>query len=233
MTYATYWIKQSVMRYIEKFGTVVRMPSVTQQKILCYKKTVERLSQKYGRIPTDKETAVEMCISASELNNLKKYSQSIISLDIPCGEDTKDTIGNSIISELNIENDVINKIYDAYEKSELWGIVERYTSTREYEVVKSRYVNGETLQTIADRENISKQMVRDIEASAIRKLRYGKAKRELQDKLDLIDCGIYRNGISKFNEHNFTSTVEYVALRRAELKEQLRSIEKLHREQRL
>ena len=45
MTYAGYWIKQSVQRYIEQCGTVVKIPSHTRQKIARYKKTVERLSQ--------------------------------------------------------------------------------------------------------------------------------------------------------------------------------------------
>lgn len=45
MTYAGYWIKQSVQRYIEKCGAVVKIPSHTRQKIARYKKTVERLSQ--------------------------------------------------------------------------------------------------------------------------------------------------------------------------------------------
>lgn len=44
-----------------------------------------------------------------------------------------------------------------------------------------------------------------------------KAKRELLEKLDIVEAGAYRNSINKFNEHGFTSTEEYIALRRAEL----------------
>ena len=220
MTYATYWIKQTALRYIENCGSVVRIPSTAKQKILRYKKIVERLSQEYGRMPTDKEIAESMCISISFLDNLKKYSQSISSLDAPLNCDTEDTIGSTLKADFNLEEDTIDKIHDDYTKSELWGIVERYTYTRENEVIKSRFINNDTLQMIAYREEITRQRVRDLEASAIRKLRRGKARRELQEKFDMVDCGICRNGVAKFKEHNFTSTVEYIAIRRAEIKEE-------------
>ncbi len=44
-----------------------------------------------------------------------------------------------------------------------------------------------------------------------------KARRELLEKFDIVEAGAYRNSMSKFNEHGFTSTVEYIALRRAEI----------------
>ncbi len=44
-----------------------------------------------------------------------------------------------------------------------------------------------------------------------------KARRELLEKLDIVEAGAYRNSMSKFNEYGFTSTVKYIALRRAEI----------------
>ena len=54
-------------------------------------------------------------------------------------------------------------------------------------------------------------------AEDMRRLRIGKAKRELLEKFDIVEAGAYRNSMNKFNEHGSTSTVEYIALRRAEL----------------
>ena len=51
----------------------------------------------------------------------------------------------------------------------------------------------------------------------MRKLRTGRARRELLEKFDIVEAGVYRNSMSKFNEHGFTSTVEYIALRRVEI----------------
>ena len=44
--------------------------------------------------------------------------------------------------------------------------------------------------------------------------------KKLQERLDIVDCGMYRNGVAKFNEHGFTSTVEYIAMRRIEIEEE-------------
>ena len=57
MTYAVYWIKQTVIQYIEKCGYIIRIPRDKRNKILHYKKAVEMLYQKNGRTPTDTEIA--------------------------------------------------------------------------------------------------------------------------------------------------------------------------------
>ena len=70
---------------------------------------------------------------------------------------------------------------------------------------------------VAREQDLSFDRIRQIKESGLRKLRIGKAKRELLEKFDIVEAGAYRNSINKFNEHGFTSTVEYIALRRAEL----------------
>ena len=70
MTYARYWIKQSVQHYIEKCGSLVRIPSRVRQNMIRYNKTVQKLIQDHGRIPTDKEIADSMQISISEFEYL-------------------------------------------------------------------------------------------------------------------------------------------------------------------
>ena len=45
MTYARFWIVQSVQRYLEKCGSIVRIPSHTRQKIARYRKAVEKIQQ--------------------------------------------------------------------------------------------------------------------------------------------------------------------------------------------
>lgn len=220
MTYAGYWIKQVVIRYIENSGSVIRIPSYMREKIIRYKKCVEKLSQKLGRLPTDDEIVKAMDISKSELDKMKIHLHGISSLDAPLNNDTDDTLGSTVKADFSLENETIDKIYDDYAKNELWAIVEDYTTKQENEIIRNRYINEETLQVIADRNGLSRDRVRQIEASALRKLGSGKAKRKLQERLDIVDCGMYRNGVAKFNEHGFTSTVEYIAMRRMEIEEE-------------
>lgn len=70
---------------------------------------------------------------------------------------------------------------------------------------------------IARETGLTLNRVRQIKENGLRKLRIGQAKRELLEKLDVVEAGEYRNSLKKFNEHGFTSTVEYIAVRRAEL----------------
>ena len=219
MTYAGFWIKQSAQRYIEKCSSVVRIPSNTKQKIIRYNKTVQKLTQEQSRAPADKEVADSMQISVSEVEHLKTYSQSISSLDAPLNDDTDTTLGESIQADYSLEDIAIDKIYEEHSKSELWGIVERYTADRENHIIKEYFMHNKSMPEIAREENLTVSRIREIKEKGLRRLRRGNAKRELYEKFEIVECGIYRNSMNKFNEHNFTSAVEYIAIRKTEIKE--------------
>lgn len=217
MTYAGYWIKQSVQRYIEKCGAVVKIPSYTRQKIACYKKTVERLSQEQGRTPTDAEVAANMGVLVAAVQEIKGYMQGVASLDSSLSVDDELTLGDSVQADFSLEDETIDKMYEEYSKSELWGIVEHYTGERENHIIKEYFIHNKSMPEIAKEQSITVGRVREIKEAGLRRLRIGKAKRELLEKFDIVEAGEYRNSISKFNEHGFTSTVEYIAIRRAEI----------------
>ncbi len=75
MAYAEYWIRQSVQRHLEKYGSAVRIPSHTRHKIARYKKTVQELEQESGRVPTGNEIADKMRVSVRLLPELKIQMQ--------------------------------------------------------------------------------------------------------------------------------------------------------------
>ena len=217
MTYAGYWIKQSVQRYIEKCGAVVKIPSHTRQKIARYKKTATRLSQEQGRTPTDAEVAANMGVSVAAVQEIKGYMQVVASLDSPLSVDDELTLGDSVQADFSLEDETIDKMYEEYSKNELWGIVEHYTGERENHIIKEYFIHNKSMPEIAKEQSITVGRVREIKEAGLRRLRIGKAKRELLEKFDIVEAGEYRNSMSKFNEHGFTSTVEYIAIRRAEI----------------
>lgn len=220
MTYAGYWIRQSAQQYIEKCGSVVKIPTAIRRKILRYKKTVQKLTQEKSRMPTDEEIADYMMITVLEVEKLKQYSQSVSSLDAPLNEDADITLGDNVQSDFDLENETIDKICDENAKNELWGIVERYTAKRENDIIQDYFLHNKSLVQIAKEYNLSVQRVRNIKETGIHRLKREKAKKELQEKFEVVDCGMYRNGVNGFKEHNFSSTVEYIALRRAEIQEE-------------
>ena len=217
MTYAEYWIRQSVQRYFEKCGSVIKIPSYTRQKIARYKKTVQELGQGLGRVPTDNEIADKMRISVGLLPELKIQMQGVASLDTPLSDDSSLTLADTVQTDYSLEDDTIDKIYAERSKSELWGIVARFTSEKENHIIREIFINNQTMAAVAREQGIPFDRIRQIKEKGLRKLRTGRARRELLEKFDIVEAGAYRNSMSKFNEHGFTSTVEYIALRRAEI----------------
>lgn len=232
MTYAMYWIKQSVQQYVEKCGSVIRIPSHIRQKIARYKKSVESLLQEYGRTPTDEDVAAAMNISVVEIQKFKNYMQGVVSLDTPLSVDNEFILGDSIQADFSLEDETIDKIYVEYSKSELWGITECYTDNRENKIIKEYFGKNKSMLEIAREQGMTIGNVRRIKEKGLCKLRKGKAKSELIKRFDIVESSIYRNGINKFNEHNFTSTVEYIAICKiqmeSEYKERIKQIEDLY-----
>ena len=95
--------------------------------------------------------------------------------------------------------------------------MECYTSDRENSIIKEIFINNRTMAAVAREQGVTIDRIRQIKEKGLRRLRIGKAKRELLEKFDIVEAGAYRNSMNKFNEHGSTSTVEYIALRRAEL----------------
>ncbi len=217
MAYAEYWVKQSVQRYLEKCGSMVRIPSHTRQRIGRYKKTVQELEQELGRVPTDNEIVDKMRVSVKLLPELKIRMQGVASLDTLLADDNSLTLSDTIQADFSLEDETIDKMYAEHSKSELWGIVERFTSDRENNIIREIFINNRTMAAVAREQGVTIERVRQTKEKGLRRLRIGKAKRELLEKFDIVEAGVYRNSMNKFNEHGFTSTVEYIALRRAEL----------------
>ena len=220
MTYAGYWIKQAVMRYIENCGSVVRIPNHTRQKISRYKKTVDKLLQANRRTPTDEEVAGDLGVNVSEVQKIKGYMQEIVSIDSPLSVDEELTLGDGLQADFCLEDDTIDKMYAEYSKNELWNIVERYTGDRENHIIKEYFIHNKSMPEIAKEQSVTVGRVREIKEAGLRRLRMGKAKRELLEKFEVVESGMYKTGFNSFNQHNFTSRVEFIAIRKAEIREE-------------
>lgn len=172
-----------------------------------------------SRTPTDKEIADTMRVPVEVIPEIKVQLQSVASLDTPLADDDSLCLGDTIQADCSLENDVIDKIYEEHAKNELWGIVERFTTDRENEIIKEYYAKNKSMPEIAKEQGTTFQNVRTIKEKGLRKLRYGRAKREILEKLEVVESSIYRTGKANYDSHNFTSTVEYIAIRRAELEQ--------------
>ena len=79
--------------------------------------------------------------------------------------------------------------------------MERYTTDRENSIIKEIFINNRTMVAVAREQGITIERVRQTKEKGLRRLRIGKAKRELLEKFDIVEAGAYRNSMNKFNEH--------------------------------
>lgn len=233
MTFAQYWIKQSVQRYLENCGSTVRIPTHTRTKMSRIRKATSQLRQEQGREPVPTEIAALLGVSVEEVQEIQGYMQGVASLDTPISEDNSLTLADTLQADLSVENDTVDKIYSEYSKNELWGIVERHTATRENNIIKEIFLHNKTMAAVAREQGVTIDRIRQIKEKGLRRLRMGKAKRELLEKFDIAEAGLFRGGLTSYKEHNFTSIVEHLAEKRLEAetryKRHLAEIEEMHR----
>lgn len=218
MTYAWYWIKQSIWRYMENSGSILRIPNAYRQKIIRYKKTVQELEQTHGHTPTDEEVADCSLLPLSEIQKIRSYMQDIVSLDAPIKSDEELTLSDTISDDFSLEDDTVDKIFNEYQKRELWCIVERFTDAQQGQVIREYYREGKTLSQIARESNISVQQIKQHKEAGLRQLRMSKALKEIGEKFEIVEASAYRSGFNRFKEHG-DSIVEHIALRRTELEQ--------------
>lgn len=121
----------------------------------------------------------------------------------------------------------------AAEIAVLLGIVERYTAAKENDIIKEIFLHNKTMAQVSRERGLSFDSVRQIKEKGLRRLWMGKAKRELLEKFDIAEAGLFQGGLNNYREHNYTSVVEHLAEKRLEAekryKRHLRKIEEMHR----
>ncbi|MBR4135152.1 MAG: RNA polymerase sigma factor RpoD/SigA [Bacteroidales bacterium] len=97
ISYAVWWIRQSIMQAIANQSRIVRLPLNQVGNINRIKKVTARLEQDLGRIPTNEEIAEEMNLSVDTVGELKRISSHIQSLDSPISPDDDTTFVETFV----------------------------------------------------------------------------------------------------------------------------------------
>lgn len=183
-TYATWWIKQTIIRAISNNSRTIRIPVHMTDKIRRYKRAYTTLSFELGREPTDIEVAQRLEITPKQLLTIKKsIIKEPISLETPVTDD------------LNVGDYVEDKSYRSPEaqtgNNVLKGSVEDLLaslSERERKIINCRFgIGGEmpkTLEQVGELMGYSKERIRQLEDSALTKIR---ERKELQHFRDFIE----------------------------------------------
>lgn len=92
-TYATWWIRQGITRAIVDKGRAIRIPMHMSETISAFSKEARRLENALGYKPTTMELAEILGMTEERVRELKGYMVEPVSLDIPVGEEGKETLG--------------------------------------------------------------------------------------------------------------------------------------------
>ena len=172
-TYASWWINQSISRFIAENEKGIRVPAYMNTVINEYKRECALLMQKNGRKPTDEEICSRLGWSEAKLEHVRNAMMNIVSMDSPCGDDEEfkleDTISDS--KEPDIQENICKQIIS----EDMMETLKKFLSQREQEVIRMRYGFNDgytlTLEEIGGKLGVTRERVRQIETKALNKLR--------------------------------------------------------------
>ncbi len=180
-TYASWWIRQSIIRAVESQCRTIRIPIYKLEVVNKVHQTQKELFQVFGREATMDEVAEKLQMDVDKLEALMKLTREPISLDAPVSDDSETTIG-----EFVGDPDAV-KPSDALEEAALRDEVEDVLASltpREEKVIRMRYGIGEpaqySLEEIGAQFCLTRERIRQIEIKAIRKLRHHRRRASLQ-----------------------------------------------------
>lgn len=186
ISYAVWWIRQSIMQALAEQARIVRLPLNKIGTITKINKAYSELEQRFERPPSAEELSEHLDISISDIKQSLSSSGRHVSMDAPLVEG--DESSSSMYDVL--ENDSIPEPENKLIKESLRKDIERSLSTltmRESDVVKLFYgLNGKmplSLDEIGDRFDLTRERVRQIKEKAIRRLRHTSRSRMLKTYL--------------------------------------------------
>ena len=217
LTYAVFWMKQRMRRYIEDCGSVVRIPVNEQQKQREYQKVKAAFEAQIGRKPTERELCHYLGVSRKTLARMENIAgiRKIASLDSYTGDEEDTPLSDMIPGHEDVEGSVLDEIQQEELKAVIWSLVDSLPG-QQPEVIRMRYQEGKTLKETGEQIGKSLNYARQLEQAGMRELRKPHIAWKLRPFLydDVIrNEGMHGIGVGTF-KRTWTSATERVALER-------------------
>jgi RNA polymerase primary sigma factor len=185
-TYATWWIRQAISRAIADQARTIRIPIHMIETINRINKIIRKHLQDTGKEPDLETIAKEVGLRVDKVKNVIKITKEPISLEAPVGDEDDGRFGdfiedkNSISPTDVVMNDDLNRQIDE---------VLEQLNERERAVIRMRFgllpdKSDRTLEEIGKELNVTRERVRQIESSAIKKLKHPKVGRKLKNYIE-------------------------------------------------
>lgn len=182
ISYAVWWIRQSIMQAIAEQSRMVRLPLNRVGTLNKLGKAYSKLEQEFERKPSAAELAQELDMKTDEVADTLQLYGRHVSMDAPfSGDDDKNSLIDILPNEQQPAPDV--KLMHESLKSEVESVLSTL-SEREANVLRLYFgINSErsaTLEEIGERFNLTRERVRQIKEKAIRSLRHPSKSKNLK-----------------------------------------------------
>ena len=172
ISYAVWWIRQSIMQAVNEQSRIVRLPLNQVTTLSKYKKAIQQFEQEHQRKPSPEELSEIMEIPVEKIKDTINVSGKNVSVDAPFGEAEDGTLLDVL------QNSDAPKVDNSLINESLSIEIERIFATlsdREAEILKDSFGIGRqelTLEEIGIKVGLTRERVRQIREKAIRKLRH-------------------------------------------------------------
>ena len=185
-TYATWWIRQAISRAIADQARTIRIPIHMIETINRINKIIRKGLQEEGKEPDLDTIAKEVGLSVDKVKNVIKITKEPVSLETPVGDEDDGRFGDFIEdkntlspSDAVLNDDLNNQIDEVLDQ----------LNEREKAVIRMRFgllsdESDRTLEEIGKELRVTRERVRQIESSAIKKLKHPRVGRKLKNYIE-------------------------------------------------
>jgi len=185
-TYATWWIRQAISRAIADQARTIRIPIHMIETINRINKIIRKGIQENGKEPDVDEISREVGLPVDKVKQVIKITKEPVSLEAPIGSDDDGKFGDFVPDE-KAPTPVDNIM-----KEDLQGQIDQILAQlneREQAVVRMRFglmhdASDRTLEEIGKELSVTRERVRQIESSAIKKLKHPKVGKNLKNYVE-------------------------------------------------
>ncbi len=172
-TYATWWIRQAMIRAIADQSRTIRIPVHMLDTVNKLLRTTRALVQELGREPTDEEIGNKLELPIAKIRLAMRMAQEPLSLETPVGEEEDSQIGTFLVDRESASPS--DQLLQRNLREQTEKILNTLTP-REQKILRLRFGledgNEYTLEEVGQNFQVTRERVRQIEAKALRKLRH-------------------------------------------------------------
>lgn len=185
-TYATWWIRQAISRAIADQARTIRIPIHMIETINKINKINKKYLQEEGKEPDVSVIAKEVGLSVDKVKQVIKITKEPISLEAPIGSEDDGKYGDFVEDKTTLSP--MEQILKGDLKEQIDDVLDQLND-REKAVIRMRFgllddESDRTLEEIGKELNVTRERVRQIESSAIKKLKHPKVGRKLKNYIE-------------------------------------------------